>query len=268
MDSSRRPTGYDLFKAVVAILLLTLFFLLNQGRATQAPTFISTLVPTSSKTPAQTEGVDPLGTGPTTTLASATAPVLISPPVEIQTATKAVISTLVPLPSPVTTNPSTLTVPSVPSPTEPDLVIATPTATNISVPTTTPLPSPTATAVAGSTATQPVSPTATATSISTPAPATPVASACEAAASRSRLQAGGSATILRRLNFRSSPGIQDNWLLTNLPGTRVEVIGGPECVPQFNGAYVWWQIKLPNGQVGWSAEAPQYGSFYFMEPIP
>jgi hypothetical protein len=73
-------------------------------------------------------------------------------------------------------------------------------------------------------------------------------------------------TILLRLNFRSSPGIGANWLRTNLPGTRAQVIGGPECLPHFIGAYVWWQIKLPDGQIGWSAEASQSGSFYFMEP--
>jgi hypothetical protein len=43
-------------------------------------------------------------------------------------------------------------------------------------------------------------------------------------------------TILLRLNFRSSPGIGANWLRTNLPGTRAEVIGGPECLPHFIGA--------------------------------
>jgi hypothetical protein len=68
------------------------------------------------------------------------------------------------------------------------------------------------------------------------------------------------------LNFRSSPGIHENWMRTNIPGTKVQVIGGPECVPHFTGAYVWWQIKLPDGQIGWSAESSQFGSFYFMEP--
>jgi hypothetical protein len=80
------------------------------------------------------------------------------------------------------------------------------------------------------------------------------------------LQAGTTATILRRLNFRSSPGIQDNWLRTNIPGTQVEVIGGPECVPHVSGAYLWWQIRLPDGDVGWSAEGSIHGTFYFMEP--
>jgi len=77
------------------------------------------------------------------------------------------------------------------------------------------------------------------------------------------------ATILRRLNFRSSPGIRNNWILTNIPGTQVEVIGGPECTRYQNGgAYLWWQIRLPNGMEGWSAEASAFGGFYFMEPAP
>jgi hypothetical protein len=77
-----------------------------------------------------------------------------------------------------------------------------------------------------------------------------------------------SVIILRRLNFRSSPGIGNNWLRTNIPGTKVEVMGGPECIPHSIGAYVWWQIKLSDGQIGWSAEASQQGMFYFMEPVP
>ena len=89
-----------------------------------------------------------------------------------------------------------------------------------------------------------------------------------AAVSRSQLQIGMQAIIQRRLNFRSSPGIRNNWIKTNLPGTRVEVIGGPECTRYKNGgAYLWWQIRLPGGQVGWSAEASAFGAFYFMEPV-
>jgi len=89
-----------------------------------------------------------------------------------------------------------------------------------------------------------------------------------AAVSRSQLQTGMKVIIQRRLNFRSSPGIMNNWMLTNLPGTQVEVIGGPACTRYQNGgAYLWWQIKLPNGLTGWSAEASAFGSFYFMEPV-
>lgn len=87
--------------------------------------------------------------------------------------------------------------------------------------------------------------------------------------SRSQLQIGMNATIVRRLNFRSSPGIQNNWILTNVPNTQVEIVGGPSCTRYKNGgAYLWWQIKLSDGQIGWSAEASAFGKFYFMEPIP
>ena len=77
---------------------------------------------------------------------------------------------------------------------------------------------------------------------------------------------GMNATILRRLNFRSSPGIRNNWVRTNTPGTRAEVVGGPECILYQAGAYVWWQIKLPDGDIGWSAEGSIHGAFNFMEP--
>jgi len=75
------------------------------------------------------------------------------------------------------------------------------------------------------------------------------------------------ANIVRPLNFRSSPGVLYNWILTNNPDTQVEIIGGPTCTRYQNGgAYLWWQIKLPNGLTGWSAEASAFGAFYFMEP--
>ena len=75
------------------------------------------------------------------------------------------------------------------------------------------------------------------------------------------------ATITRYLNFRSSPGIANNWIWTNVPGTQVEIIGGPECTQyQGGGSYMWWQIKLPDGREGWSAEASASGTFYFLEP--
>jgi len=161
---------------------------------------------------------------------------------------------------PVSSTPISLTSTSIP--------ILTPTATNIAASTQTPLPSPTTTEISAPTAT-PLPPPSTTpvSSPSTPIAERPAATACDAASLHSRLQAGMSATILRRLNFRSSPGIQNNWLLTNNPGTKVEVIGGPECIPHSIGAYVWWQIKLPDGQIGWSAEASQQGMFYFIEPI-
>ena len=211
MHASRRATGYDLFKLIVAILLLILFFLLNRRPTPQSSTLMSTL---NAK------------------------PTIV----------------------PVSSTPISLTSTSIP--------ILTPTATNIAAFTQTPLPSPTTTEISAPTATPLPSPSTTpVSSTSTPISGTPAATACDAASSHSRLQAGMSATILRRLNFRSSPGIQNNWLLTNNPRTKVEVIGGPECIPHSIGAYVWWQIKLPDGQIGWSAEASQQGMFYFIEPI-
>jgi len=137
-----------------------------------------------------------------------------------------------------------------------------PSATGTNTPPPTVAPSHTPTSIPHPTATLVSESTTTAT-----AAIPTVIDVCEAAGSRSRLQVGMNAAILRRLNFRSSPGIRDNWLLTNIPGTKVEVVGGPECVAHFAGAYLWWQIKLPDGRIGWSAEASQQGSFYFMEPV-
>jgi hypothetical protein len=88
-----------------------------------------------------------------------------------------------------------------------------------------------------------------------------------AAYSRSQLQVGMQATIQRRLNFRSYPGLFNNLILTNDPDTEVEIVGGPACTRyEKGGAYLWWEIKLPNGLTGWSAEASAFGAFYFMEP--
>jgi hypothetical protein len=204
MDASRHATGYDLFKLIVAILLLILFFLLNRRPTPQSSPLISTLNVKSTIVPVSSTSIS---------LTSTSVPILIP------TATNIAVSTQTPLLSQ--------------------------TVTDVAGPGTTPLPSSTSTPISGTSA----------------------ATACDAASSHSRLQAGMSAIILRRLNFRSSPGIQNNWLLTNNPSTKVEVIGGPECIPHSIGAYVWWQIKLPDGQIGWSAEASQQGMFYFMEPI-
>jgi hypothetical protein len=209
MDTPRRATGYDLFKLIVAIILLILFFLLNWRATPQSPASISmpnakpTTVPSSS----------------TSISLTSTSVLMLAP-----NATNVPASTQTPR--------------------------ASPTATNLSAPTATLLPSPATTA---------------ASSTATPGAETPAISACDTASSRSRLQPGMSVIILRRLNFRSSPGIGNNWLRTNIPGTRVEVVSGPACIPHSIGAYIWWQIKLPDGQMGWSAEASQHGTFYFME---
>jgi len=138
-------------------------------------------------------------------------------------------------------------------------------------PTETPLPTATATVADTSTPEPPSStetPMATEEALPTPIVEIPAqTSDCEAV-SRSQLQVGMQATIKRKVNLRSSPGLFNNWIAVNQPDTQVEVIGGPACTRYKNGgAYLWWQIKLANGTVGWSAEASAFGSFYFMEPV-
>jgi hypothetical protein len=283
MDAARRATRYDLFKLSVAILLLILVFVLNRGGISQSPALISTVVSSPSTTP--TPGAASLGANSTAVPGSQTSISVTATfaPIHSVTVTSIVASPSTPFPSPTVTDISESTVTPLPTSTSITVVHSTATATKLPEPTSAPLSSPTPTLTMTSiVASAPTSsPSATETNVIAPTPtplpsptatalpsstSTPVASVCEATASRSHLKPGTKVTILRRLNFRSSPGIRDNWLLTNLPGTKVEVVGGPECVPQYQGAYMWWQIKLPNGQTGWSAEAPQYGSFYFMEP--
>jgi hypothetical protein len=232
MDTSTRALRYDIFKLVVAILLLILFILLLRR-----PSLI------------------PLTAAPATKTSTGTVPAL--PSLTLEANPVAVQATSTPAPR---LTPATEFMPtdSHPSPTK--------TGTDAPAATYTPSPSETNLTTPGAlqTSTQTVTPVGASTP--TQIDGTPATTACKAAASRSRLQMGMSATILRRLNFRSSPGIRDNWLRTNIPGTIVEVIGGPECLPYIAGAYVWWQIRLPDGEIGWSAEGSIHGTFYFMEP--
>jgi hypothetical protein len=227
MESQTRVPGYDLFKLIVAIILLLIFLFLLRLRP--SPAFLPELPTTLTAGP----GIHSSTATSISDSSTSTAPPLPSPSATSTTSEL----TLTPIPLPTGTLPptdSTATVFPTPSPT------------------TTPLPTSTGPAGIEETA--------------TPLAETPAVSACDAATPRSRLQTGMNATILRRLNFRSSPGIRDNWILTNIPGTKVEVVGGPECVPYWTGAYLWWQIKLPDGRIGWSAEGSLHGSFYFMEP--
>ncbi|MFZ5909843.1 MAG: hypothetical protein ACOYYU_07505 [Chloroflexota bacterium] len=83
-----------------------------------------------------------------------------------------------------------------------------------------------------------------------------------------RLQVGKQAKVLTNLNMRSSPGIQNNWILTNVTGTKLEVVGGPVCTLYEGGAFLWWQVKNPAEVTGWSAEARQQGTSYYLEPLP
>ena len=210
MDKSIRAPGYDLFKLIVALLLLLLFWFLVWGGNSQfSPSIAPTPVGTSVSIPTVAARSTPSPEN------AATVPMISPSP------------TLLPRAYPTASS--------------------RPSATSTSVLAVTNTPQNESTIVSG-----------------TP----PVANICDPATSRSRLQVNGNAVILRRLNFRSSPGIQNNWILTNKPDTKVEVVGGPVCLPYFVGAYVWWQIKLPDGRIGWSAESSLRGKFYFMEPSP
>jgi len=212
MNPSSRAPGYDLFKLIVAIILLLVFLLLWLGiKPTQTSQTEQALLPTFT----------------------------IIPPAE----------TLLPTPS-TTLRASLTTVPASNTP-APPTVIATVTDTS------TPEPPP-------STET----PVPTEEALPTPIFEIPAqVSDCEAV-SHSQLQVGMQATIKHKVNLRSSPGLFYNWIAVNQPDTQVEVIGGPACTRyQGGGAYLWWQIKLSNGTVGWSAEASAFGSYYFMEPV-
>jgi len=195
---------YDLFKLIVAIVLLLLFLILFFGTGAQKPD------QQSESTPLPTLTSD----------SSAQAPVSA-------TATS--------------------------SPTTSPTVTQTPSPTN--TPTDTPTPT--------------VSPAPTQqSSDSTDDEVSVDVSTCEEIA-KSQLQTGMTARVLQRLNFRSSPEIKSNRILTHSPEALAEIIGGPICTRYSNGgAYLWWQLELPNGLVGWSAESSIFGDYYFMEPVP
>ncbi|MAT44198.1 MAG: hypothetical protein CL609_17845 [Anaerolineaceae bacterium] len=89
-----------------------------------------------------------------------------------------------------------------------------------------------------------------------------------ALAAPTRIKIGDKVRVTSNLHMRSSPDLGNNILQTNLAGSNLEIIGGPECYPYQNGAYLWWQVQLDSGTSGWSAEAAINSTFYFLEPIP
>lgn len=151
--------------------------------------------------------------------------------------------------------------PTAASPTE--IIPAAPTASATAVPATL---EPTATPTVDS-----ATPTPTATPTETPAAPTaapiPDTAACGTSVA-SRLQVGAQAKVLSNLNMRVEPSISADILKTNITGTLVEVIDGPVCTPQGNGAYLWWRIRLSDGREGWSAETALIQKTYFLEPVP
>jgi len=95
-------------------------------------------------------------------------------------------------------------------------------------------------------------------------PTAPVVAECPLAMP-SHLISSQSAIATTNLNLRSSPGIKDNWLKSIPTGTSVDVLGNSTCTPYLDGAYLWWQVKLPDGTTGWAAEGSLSRDFYFLE---
>jgi len=125
-------------------------------------------------------------------------------------------------------------------------------------PTATAEPTPTATA-ADLTSAQPTIDTQTGTPL-------PASADCPLALP-TRLNLGDTARVTTHLHLRTEAGIGNQLILTNLPGTELTIIGGPVCAPYHRGAYLWWQVSLPNDQTGWSAEGSSSSNFYFLEPV-
>jgi len=99
-----------------------------------------------------------------------------------------------------------------------------------------------------------------------PTPTIPDVVECQLAMP-AHLVSGQFASVTTSLNLRSSPGILDNWIRTISANTQVEVIGNPTCLSHGNRAYIWWQVKLPDGTIGWAAEGSLTRKFYFLEPV-
>lgn len=103
----------------------------------------------------------------------------------------------------------------------------------------------------------------------TPSPVVQVGDKLSCPARPSRLQVGNTVMVTNWLNLRDAPNLSASILMTSAPGTTMEIIGEPVCSVFGEGpqkGYLWWQVRLPNGQTGWSAEAPINSDGYFLEP--
>ena len=114
-------------------------------------------------------------------------------------------------------------------------------------------------------------PTPTPSPVPAPTESFPTSDPNACPSSPSHIQVGDKVKVLSWLNFRRGPG--RNWpvISTNSAGTAMTVVGGPVCTTRNTAegpkAYLWWKVRLENGQEGWSAEAPLIVSDYFLEPI-
>lgn len=86
-------------------------------------------------------------------------------------------------------------------------------------------------------------------------------------AAEPRLVGGQPAEVVRDVNFRSSPGVGDNWSGGFAAGDQVSVMGETVCTPYGNGAYLWWEVERADGTLGWIAEAAANSPKYFLAPV-
>jgi len=230
MTRTSRPKyvpGYDLFKLIVAVVLTIILIALLLRNRQQPPA-----APITTETPWHAT----ITTRPSSTPKPPTQtalPATVTATVELATLTVQPSSTVIPLSQTETAELATLT--AISPTTTPQLSASTPTAL--------------------------------------PAPVEPIPTsdpnACPSAASRIRI--GDNLQVLVRLNLRTGPSL--NWpiIRTNEPGTSMQVIGGPVCTrrggPGSPKAYLWWNVRMQNGQEGWSAEAPLISPYYFLAPI-
>lgn len=227
MNPSASTRGYDLFKAIVAlILLILLLWFWLTGSLFSAPLAAAPVDATLVSQPAATSATPQPSRTPAPLQPSATFTVQPSPTFT-STPTTAPAFTATPAPTLVDT----------PQPTAEPAATASPT----EAATTTP------------------EPTATA------APAQAAAD-CPLALP-TRLQVGDTVRVLSNLNMRSAPEIGTNLLLTNPVGTQLSIVGGPVCGLYLGGAYLWWQVSRSDGQTGWSAEGSLNSNAYFLEPV-
>lgn len=253
MENMRRWINYDWFKLIVTLILLVIFFVLLLQRPPQS-------VNATAANPAAT------GTS-VVVLAPTTLPTL--PPTPASTATQPPATVAAAPAQAASSTPQATAVPTQP----PATLAAAPAQVSSSTPQATLVPTlPTATSAAAPA--QAASPTPQVTPVSTQPPAvTPAPSASSASgdcskAPPTRLEAGKKAVVAANLFLRKAAGIDQAILLTNPPGTSLEIVGGPVCIPYGSGVYRWWNVKTPAGTLGWSAEAALSGGTYFMAPVP
>lgn len=111
---------------------------------------------------------------------------------------------------------------------------------------------PTPTRAGGTSVTATGTATATATTTSTPAPS-PVATTLVKGAVAVVANLGGT-----DLRVRKGPGLQYAQVGSLNEGDRVTLISSR--VVDDAGAYLWWQVQLASGLIGWAAEGPADGS--------